>query len=87
MATHEPELKLLENYSFFVIPSWGHLLGYPTLGQYSNHDVSRISHDLVIFFSGAECSVQVEGGTLYYLFGLGYYYIQFELQSEFNYTF
>ena len=75
------ELKLIENYSFFVIPSWGNLLGYPTLGQYSNHDVSKITHDLVIFFSGAECSVQVEGGTLYYLFGLGYYYNQFELQS------
>ncbi|MHA1472235.1 MAG: hypothetical protein ACTSQW_03965 [Promethearchaeota archaeon] len=81
MTTPEPEPKLIENYSFFVIPSWGHLLGYPTLGQYSNHDVSKISHDLVIFFSGAECSIQVEGGTLYYLFGLGYYYNQFELQS------
>ena len=36
---------------------------------------------LLFFFSGAECSVQIEKGTLYYLFGLGYYYNQFELQS------
>ena len=81
MTPAKTELNILENYTFFVIPSWGHLLGYPTLGQYSNHNVSKISHDLVIFFSGADCSVQTEKGTLYYLFGLGYYYTQFELQS------
>ena len=79
--TAKTELNILENYTFFVIPSWGHLLGYPTLGQYSNHNVSKISQDLVIFFSGADCSVQTEKGTLYYLFGLGYYYTKFELQS------
>ena len=81
MATTKSEPNILESYSFLVIPSWGHLLGYPTLGQYSNHNVSNISHDLVIFFSGADCSVQTDEGTLYYLFGLGYYYIQFGLQS------
>jgi len=81
MATAKMELNIVENYTFFVIPSWGHLLGYPTLGKYSNHNVSKISHDLVIFFSGADCSVQTEKGTFYYLFGLGYYYTKFELQS------
>jgi len=81
MATPKTEPNILENYTFFVIPSWGHLLGYPTLGKYSNHSVSKISHDLVVFFSGADCSVQTEKGTLHYLFGLGYYYTQFELQS------
>ena len=81
MATPKTELNIVENYTFFVIPSWGHLLGYPTLGKYSNHNVSKISHDLVIFFSGADCSVQTEKGTFYYLFGLGYYYTKFELQS------
>ncbi len=81
MTTAKTEPNILENYTFFVIPSWGHLLGYPTLGQYSNQNVSKISHDLVIFFSGADCSVQTEKGTLYYLFGLGYYYTKFELQS------
>ena len=76
-----PKPNILENYSFFVIPSWGHLLGYPTLGKYSNHNVSKISQDFVIFFGGADCSVQTEKGTLYYLFGIGYYYTKFELQS------
>ncbi len=81
MATTKAEPNILESYSFFVIPGWGELLGYPTLGNYSNHNVSKISQDLVIFFGGAECSVQTGKGTLYYLFGLGYYYTKFELQS------
>ena len=81
MATIRAEPNILESYTFFVIPSWSNLLGYPSLGSYSNHNVSKISQDLVIFFSGADCSVQIEKGTLYYLFGLGYYYTQFELQS------
>ena len=72
---------IVENYTFFVIPSWGHLLGYPTLGRYSNQNVSKITQDPVIFFGGADCSVQTEKGTLYYLFGIGYYYTKFELQS------
>ena len=81
MTFNRIEPNILECHIFFVIPSWGNLLGYPALGHYSNHNVSKISHDLVIFFSGAECSVQTERGTLYYLFGLGYYYVKFELQS------
>ena len=43
MATSKTELNIVENYAFFVIPSWGNLLGYPTLGKYSNHNVSKIS--------------------------------------------
>ncbi|GAG60739.1 unnamed protein product, partial [marine sediment metagenome] len=54
MATTKAEPNILESYSFFVIPGWGELLGYPTLGSYSNHNVSKISQDLVIFFGGAE---------------------------------
>ena len=73
--------NIVENYTFFIIPSWGNLLGYPTLGTYSNQNVSKISQDLVLFFGAADCSVQTERGTLYYLFGLGYYYTKFELQS------
>jgi len=81
MTTFKAEPNIIESYDLFVIPSWGHLLGYPTLGNYSNHNVSKISQDLVIFFGGVECSVQTEKGTFYYLFGLGYYYTKFELQS------
>jgi len=82
MTIFKAEPNIIESFDLFVIPSWGNLLGYPTLGNYSNHNVSKISQDLVIFFSGVECSVQTEKGTLYYLFGLGYYYTKFELQSE-----
>ena len=82
MTIFKAEPNIIESFDLFVIPSWGNLLGYPTLGNYSNHNVSKISQDLVIFFSGLECSVQTEKGTLYYLFGLGYYYTKFELQSE-----
>ncbi|MCJ7651698.1 MAG: hypothetical protein MUP85_24090 [Candidatus Lokiarchaeota archaeon] len=82
MTIFKAEPKIIESFDLFVIPSWGNLLGYPTLGNYSNHNVSKISQDLVIFFSGVECSVQTEKGTLYYMFGLGYYYTKFELQSE-----
>ena len=81
MATIKAKPNIFESYNFFVIPSWGNLLGYPTLGNYSNHNVSKISQDLVIFFGGVDCSVQTEKGVLYYLFGLGYYYTKFELQS------
>ncbi|MHA2036403.1 MAG: hypothetical protein ACW98X_08205 [Promethearchaeota archaeon] len=81
MSIHAIESKLIDNKIFFVIPSWGNLLGYPTLGKYANHTVSKISKDLVIFLGGIECSIPTERGTLYYLFGLGYYYVTFELQS------
>ena len=80
MSIHAIESKLIENNIFFVIPSWSNLLGYPTLGKYTNHDVSKISQDLVIFLGGTECAISTERGTLYYLFGLGYYYVKFELQ-------
>lgn len=72
---------LINNNIFFVIPSWGKLLGYPTLGQYANHDVLNISQDLVIFFGGIERAVKTFRGTIYYLFGLGYYYTKFEVQT------
>ena len=81
MASQVIERKLVNNNIFFVIPSWGDVLGYPTLGNYANHNISKISQDLVIFLSGAECAISTEIGTHYYLFGLGYYYVKFELQS------
>jgi hypothetical protein len=73
----------------FVIPSWGNLIGYPTLGKYVNHYVSKIQSDIVIFLTGQEASIEIKESietetptrTIYYLFGLGYYYSKFELQS------
>lgn len=81
MSTKFIKSRVINNNIFFVIPSWGNLLGYPTLGNYANHNVSKISQDLVILLSGTECAISNEMGTSYYLFGLGYYYIKFELQS------
>jgi len=75
------ERNIIENNILFIIPSWGNLLGYPTLGKYANHSVSKISQDLVIFFGGAECAIPTEKGIFYYLFGLGYHYLKFELQT------
>ncbi|MFX1259856.1 MAG: hypothetical protein ACFFAN_18555, partial [Promethearchaeota archaeon] len=51
------------------------------MGKYANQNVSKILSDLVIFLGGTECSITTKKGTLYYLFGLGYYYVKFELKS------
>ena len=75
------ENKLHPNNSLFIIPSWGDLLGYPTLGTYVHHPVSKIESDIVIFFSGYDYSIETPKGTLYYLFGLGYHFLKFELES------
>jgi hypothetical protein len=75
------ENKLFPNNSLFIIPSWGNLLGYPTLGSYVHHPVSKIESDIVIFFSGYDYSFETTKGTLYYLFGLGYHFLKFELES------
>jgi len=75
------ESKLYPNYSFFMIPSWGDLLGYPTLGTYVHHTVSKIETDTVIFFSGYDYSIETQKGALHYLFGLGCYFLKFELES------
>ncbi|MFW9950918.1 MAG: hypothetical protein ACFFKA_12440, partial [Candidatus Thorarchaeota archaeon] len=75
------EKKLYPNYSLFIIPSWSDLLGYPTLGTYVNHSVSNIETDIVIFFSGYDYSIETPKGTLHYLFGLGYHFLKFELES------
>ncbi|MFX1314400.1 MAG: hypothetical protein ACFE9T_00920 [Promethearchaeota archaeon] len=75
------ENKLFPNNLLFMIPSWGDLLGYPTLGTYAHHPVSKIVSDTVIFLSGYDYSIETAKGTLYYLFGLGYYFLKFELES------
>ncbi len=73
--------KLYPNNSLFMIPSWSDLLGYPSLGTYVNHPVSKIESDNVIFFSGYDYSIETQKGTLHCLFGLGYHYLKFELES------
>ncbi|MFX1303591.1 MAG: hypothetical protein ACFE9X_09560, partial [Promethearchaeota archaeon] len=75
------ENKLFPNNSLFMIPSWSALLGYPTLGTYVHHPVSKIVEDTVIFLSGYDYSIETAKGTIHYLFGLGYYFLKFELES------
>jgi hypothetical protein len=64
------ESKLYPNNALFMIPSWSDLLGYPTLGTYVHHPVSKIETDSVVFFSGYDYSIETNKGTLHYLFGL-----------------
>ena len=68
--------------SLLIIPSLGQLLGYPTLGQYANSPVNHISTDTIIFWSGAEAAVKFPEGMAYFVFGVGYYYTQFQLQNH-----
>ena len=75
------ENKLFPNNSLFIIPSWGNLIGYPTLGMYAHHQVSRIVTDAVIFFSSYDYSIDTTKGTLYYLFGFGYHLIEVILHN------
>jgi len=81
--------RLFSNNMLFIIPRWGDLIGYPTLGKYVNHYVSKIQSDLILFFSCLDSTLTIEKSNefesepraLHYLFGLGYYYTKFELQS------
>ncbi len=73
--------KLYPNNMLFVIPSWGDLLGYPTLGTYAHHNVLKIDTDLVVFLGGYDYSIETSKGTLHFLFGLGFHYLKFEIES------
>jgi hypothetical protein len=81
MEKKKEENKLFPHDSLFMIPSWSDLLGYPTLGTYVHHPVSKIISDAVIFLSGYDYSIETTKGTLYYLFGLGFYFLKFEIES------
>jgi hypothetical protein len=53
MSVNNIKPNVLDNFTFFVIPSWEKLLRYPTFGKYDNYNVSKITQDLVIFFGGS----------------------------------
>ncbi len=76
------KVNFLFNNSLLIIPSFGQLLGYPTLGQYANSPVNHISTDTIIFWSGAEAAVKFPEGMAYFVFGVGYYYTRFQLQNH-----
>ncbi|MBD3210998.1 MAG: hypothetical protein GF311_00170 [Candidatus Lokiarchaeota archaeon] len=54
----------------------------PISGSYQHHSIQNIKNDIVIFFGGKECSISTVNGYLHSLFGLGYYYTKFEIQSQ-----
>ncbi|TFH28101.1 MAG: hypothetical protein E4G98_05590, partial [Promethearchaeota archaeon] len=74
-----PHSKLL------FIPSWGKLLGYPTLGIYRNRKITNISTDPVVFLSNLEITAQTDNETRHYVFGIGYYYTKFQIDDTEKY--
>lgn len=76
------ENKILDNYMLLIIPSWGELLGYPTLGKYANQNVTFIDSDPVIFLTCNEGVKLDQSGSKYFLFGLGYYFTKFGYEGE-----
>ncbi len=73
--------EFMTNYSLFVIPSWRRVIRAP-MGNYANRPVTLIQSDPIIFFCCKEVSKHTDQGTLYFLFGLGYYYTQFQLKDQ-----
>ena len=58
MSTNIIESKLINNNIFFVIPSWGNLLGYPTLGNYAHHMYQK--YLMILLFSWEERNVRFQ---------------------------
>jgi len=74
---------MIQNNIFLVIPSLQKMLDYPTTGRYIDNDqiVTKILSDPIIFFGGLEATKQVEDHFLHFIFGVGYYYVKFELEN------
>ncbi|MHA1584861.1 MAG: hypothetical protein ACTSWL_06375 [Promethearchaeota archaeon] len=66
---------------FIFIPSWQKLLGYPPLGKYLNKDILHIDSDPVVFFVRAESTIVTEFRKLHFIFGIGYYFVNFEIDE------
>jgi len=73
--------QIISRYSFLIIPSWTELIEPQDLGTYLNQKVSKIHTDCVIFLIGIEYSFRTEKGNFHYFFGLGYYSLNFNLES------
>ncbi|TXT60001.1 MAG: hypothetical protein BAJALOKI3v1_980008 [Promethearchaeota archaeon] len=73
---------MIETNILLVILSWKNCIKLPISGSYQHHSIENIKTDIVIFFGGKECSISTVNGYLHSLFGLGYYYTKFEIQSQ-----
>ncbi|MHA1149779.1 MAG: hypothetical protein ACTSR8_16205 [Promethearchaeota archaeon] len=74
--------SLVNNNMLLIIPSWNRVLGYPTFGTYINQNVATLDQDPLIFFGGLESTIQTESGVLHNIFGLGYYFLKFEIEGR-----
>ena len=72
---------LVPNTKILIIPRWNDLLGTTFKGFYANRIVSKIHLDSVIMLSNLECAITEKTGTSYFLFGLGLYFLKFELDN------
>ncbi|HMF34381.1 MAG TPA: MAP7 domain-containing protein [Candidatus Lokiarchaeia archaeon] len=81
VAVTSQDQQFITSYYMFVIPSWHKALGAP-LGKYLNQQIKKIDIDAVIFFVSKEAAVETPQGTVYALFGLGYYYAKFQLADK-----
>lgn len=64
-----------------IIPRWNELLGTRFKGFYANRIVSKIHLDAVIMLSCLECAITEKTGISYFLFGVGLYFLKFELDN------
>ncbi len=72
---------LVPSSKILIIPRWNDLLGTTFKGFYANRVVSKIHLDSVIMLSNLECAITEKTGTSYFLFGLGLYFLKFELDN------
>ncbi|TFG19122.1 MAG: hypothetical protein EU530_07245 [Promethearchaeota archaeon] len=72
---------LIQNNIFLVFPSWSKLLDFPTLGTYIDNSQipSKLLSDPVIFLGGLEATKKIGDQFLHFVFGVGIYYVKFEL--------
>ncbi|WP_371803089.1 hypothetical protein [Candidatus Lokiarchaeum ossiferum] len=75
------EKRIFASNNLWIIPSWGKVLGYPILGMYKNHKITDIRADSVVFLSSMECTIKNASETTHYIFGIGYYYVKFQIDQ------
>ena len=75
------EKRIFTSNNLWIVPSWGKMLGYPILGMYKNHKITDIHSDSVVFLSIMECTIKNGYETCHYIFGVGYYYVKFQIDQ------
>lgn len=81
MPVEKPSPPFINHNFLLIIPSWQQITGAP-LGKYIHNNVSVIHSDPLIFFGGKEVAVETPKGKVYLIFGLGYYYVKFQMADK-----